>query len=289
MKKAFIVGLALVILSPLPAAQSRKRPAPRFVLSFGGGPVWPQTGESTRYADIWAAPVSGEVRESTEIGFTAKRATAFSGSVTYFIKSTVGIQFAAGAYTSSLPNTAEMTLEPNQENGGWQALHAGFAGEGKISSIPLSLNIALLVPVSRFDLLISTGLTVYANSAQASSAAWWGNFRFDPSESVELIDVARVDIHIPKTSWVGIGMNLGLGLSYTLVGKLAAFAEARYYLCPPTDLSWQWPSGTYSGVFGKITDMTISPDDAARAAALTGSHFINPSFFAASAGVRLAL
>lgn len=286
MKKTLIAGLFLAFMSPLLAAQSQKRPTPRFILCLGGGPVWPQASESTRYTDIWVAPVSGQVRESTEIGFSAERAIAFSGSVTYFIKSTVGIQFAAGAFTSSLPNMAEMTLEPNLENSSWQALHSSFEGGGKISSIPLSLNIAMLIPVSRFDVLISTGLTIYVNSAQASSAAWWGDYRYDPSEGVELIDVARVDIHIPKTSWVGIGMNLGLGLSYTLVGKLAVFADARYYLCPATDLSWQWPAGTFSGVFGKIADLTIDPDDAARATARTGSHFINPSSFAASAGLR---
>jgi len=186
---------------------------------------------------------------------------------------------------------------------GWEAYAGGtqyydeygFAGGGKLSSIPLFLNFVGRFPAGPMDVTVSAGPTLFLNKVEADATGifgqnfwlrftyWWGSITY------EWLDFLPIAMEVPSTSWSGFGANFGLGIDFNISPMMAIFLDARYFLCGSKELPWDYITGNYDGLVGNFTDWEFSQGEVDYLVEneLTTPLKINPSFFAISGGFKL--
>ena len=169
-----IVFLMVVFFwgDPLVAQQNPKE---RFEIGlFGGFGVLQGIGDSA-YANTWNYWGSFmDINEVTQVKFDKKKPFFLGASFTYNISSQFGLQIIAGYHKTNVPNSANFSYSWSV-NSDRYSRDLLWVDNGKISSIPLSLNLLKRFYFGKFQIKASGGVTLYMNSFQANSSMGMGD------------------------------------------------------------------------------------------------------------------
>ena len=292
MKKIFLGGLFVLALAGLSLAQSYQ---PQFEFNLFGGYALTSVRGTTAYTDTYSSYFGyfDPITESTTIDLKSKNSFFFGGSFTYYFNPNFGLQLSAGFLNSDVPNTSTVTYTRlNNNNGQTYTDNFAWTGTGTLNSIPISLNLVARFGNDQLSGYVSGGPTLYLNSYQATSSFGYGiydwgiQYIYPVYYFTDYIDLLQVGLEIPKTSWTGIGGNIGAGVTLNVSPSIGLSLDARYYLCPAKDLPWNFQLGDYNGVLNTLTGYSFTQDDADYVTGLgTLTTKVNPSFFKISAGL----
>ena len=290
MKKAFLGPPILLVLTLSLFAQSEF--LPRFELHAMGGYGLSQFRGDSAYVYNWNYEQLRDVLEDTRLSMKANNAAFFTGGVSYFFHPNVGIQIGGGYFLSKLAINGVfdfswiwMSSLSGSESKNW-------AGDGKMSTLPLFLNIVGKFKMDRVNVFLTAGPAFYLNSFEANSFVGYGatlyyeyfispDWYYDQS-----LDAFQIPASISKTSWTAFGANFGFGIDIEVSPNVAITAEGRYFLVPKKSLSWEWTPGTYDGIF-EILQGTFTEDDFADFQKEMTTLDVKPSFFSFALGLRL--
>jgi hypothetical protein len=80
----------------------------------------------------------------------------------------------------------------------------------------------------------------------------------------QLMDMLKVGLRVPKTSWWAAGADFGFGWTHKLSDRLGLKIELRGFFCPAKVLTWAFVQGKYDGVFyGQIVGEPFGEDSVA--------------------------
>lgn len=299
---SFIVFSALFFLSfcagfvlAQPASQRQAR-YPKFEIGLLAGLSTSRALGTTTYQDSWSSFLLSNVTEKTTIESQVKNGLQCGGYVSYFITRHLGFQLLAEYMKADVPNSANLDFGWTWSDGSNVQNNKVWTGTGRLTSIPISLDVVVKVNAGRLEAQISGGATYFRNTLREDSVFGYGVMRIfttyvAPDWVMEQsIDALPVGLTIADKTWYAWGANIGLGLNFRLTGAIGLRGEARYLYCPKKNLSWDFVLGTYNGVFSN--DIQAEPFTDQDAAYLlqnnqTFSLQVNPSFFQVALGVVL--
>ena len=249
---------------------------------------------STLYAASWSENNLSAVDEQTNITMYPGLGLAAGGSLSYFFSSSLGVQLRAGILTARVGNTAVFKFHWLWNSGDSGLMEQGYDRLGHVTTVPLSLNLAVRTGTGPIEGAISGGLTVFRNAFRSDAVFGYGTTKtelvfVDPNWALtQYVDALPVRLSIPATSWTAVGADLGLALNVMANDRLALRFEARYFYCPTKTLTWNFVYGNYDGIF--YSDIKAQPFGADEAAGLarSGKTFtlpVNPSYVEGSIGV----
>jgi hypothetical protein len=256
--------------------------------AFGWLPLNPG---ATAYADSWYDRLLISVYENTRISQTAAVGGGAGASFSLFFNRTVGIELLAEAATAKLTTTADMTAGWTWADRRMIRQEATWPGTGRLEMTRIALNL-----VNRFDNLVRTwsvsgGLAVHRPSFSADSWFGFGVSKMTEDGGSQLMDMLKVGLRIPKTSWWALGADLGFGWTHKLSDRIGLKLEIRGFFCPSRTLTWTFVQGLYDGVFyGQIVDEPFGEDSVAfvtRAETLS-SFVVKPSSLRLGVGLTWA-
>jgi len=290
MKKALGIAAALALLTSAALGQFGYDRENKFRFSLYGGFGLSRSAGVSSYVDTWDALVHKDISEYADIDYRAENGVSFGGAFTYMLDRNLGLQFGGGVFGRDMPNDIVS---------GWEAFVGGariadeyaFTGGGRLSSVPLFLNLVGRFSFGMIDLNLSAGPAVFLNKAEADATGIYGDSFWIQilGTLYEWIDFLPVAMEIPPTSWTGWGANFGLGIDLNFSPAFAFFLEGRCFLCGSKDLDWEYLTGYYNGLRGVLPDWEFgqSQADYLIENELTAPLRINPSFFVISAGFTL--
>jgi hypothetical protein len=234
----------------------------KFDLGIELGMMRPSFMGATTYGDAWAWEMLSYVSEETLI--SGERTWVVNPEVfaTWNFSPSMGIRLSVGGFSAEVPNRSDIGM-----TWGWAdypQIHksASWTGTGRIVSLPLGLNIVIKSksPVNTWHAV--AGLTYSWNSFSAESSFGFGKSDFSEDGTVQYIDVLKIPLRIPKTSWSSLGGNIGLGTTFALSDSLGLGLEADYYFFEKKTFSWSFVYGQYDGVFyGVLKNRRFAPVD----------------------------
>lgn len=291
MKRICVWSLFIVLAGT--TAQAQGNESKSIDVSLYGGFALTQVEGTTDYADIWSYYWLTNVSERTVISGRSKSAPLFGAGIGYPLSPRVGVQLSFGYMKSDVPTSSDFDYAwtwAAAAGGGTYSRNSSWPGTGSLTVIPISFNAVGKFQFSRFEGFVSGGPSLFMNSFQARSSLGYGVSVKEQDE--QFVDALQVDVTIPKTSWTGLGANVGAGLVYKLSPRLGVFAEGRGYLCPQKDLAWQLGLGKYDGIYfdalERIDFERLDADDVnANSSAMKFQ--VKPTFFQFAAGIKIFL
>jgi len=291
MKKPFLGALILLVLSFAALAQNEF--LPRFELQAMGGYGLSQFKGDSIYSYEWSYMLLQSVKEDTLVSMKAKGGLFLTGGASFFFHPNFGIQIGGGYFSSNVPNTGSFTFA-------WQSTlsptvtteEATWNGEGKMTTIPLYLNIVGKFRMNMVNVFVTAGPTLYLNSFESNSFVGFGDSYYTvilPYE-YQWVDAFQIPVSIPKTRWRSFGANFGIGIDIEVSPGVAITAEGRYFLMPKQkeSLVWQWIPGTYDSIFyDNFAEWEYTADDLADFQTEMTTLEVKPSFFSFALGFRL--
>ncbi len=289
MKIRSLAGLVfLVLFASLPALADGRG----FELGLFGGYGLGRAARSSSYLAEWSAYELETLRADTRISVKAGNALDLGASLACFFTPNIGLQVIGGYFDPEVSTNADFLF--NWKLKGQPAVEESRAwpGTGRLSSLPLSLDLVGRFGIGPVDLSASAGATLFLNSFDASSSAglgasflvvWW--VWVD-----QYVDAFQVPLRIERTSWSALGGNFGLSLDVRVAGPLSVTLDGRYFLCPSKEFNWKWQAGTYTGLDnpkGYFSEWEFRDSDLADSQAATTRLRISPSFWAVTAGLKV--
>jgi hypothetical protein len=279
------------LFAAAPADDARGR---KLELYLFGSFAFSRINGSTLYSASWSANYLSEVDEQSEISMYPDLGLAAGASLAYFFSPSWGIQLRAGVLTARVENTSIVRFHWVWSSGDSGSLEQGYDRLGHVTTLPLSLNLAVRTGSGRIEGAFSGGLTLFRNTFRSDTIFGYGTTKIesifvDPNWVLtQYVDALPVGLRIPATSWTAIGADLGAALNLMVNDRLAIRLEARYFYCPTKTLTWDFVYGSYDGIF--YNDIKGQPFGAAEAADLARSGYrftlpVNPSYVEGSIGV----
>jgi len=293
MKKLFVTMLVVLALVSVSRAQM---PQQRFELNLFGGYALTSVKGAATYGDSWSYVWLDNVTESTDIASTSKNAPFFGGGFNYFFTPNFGFGLNVGYLKSTLNTTAHFDFSWVWWGGGTNNRSADWASAAdSLTSIPVSLNIVGRFGDGPIQGFFEAGPTIYFNEAIINTAIGYGITYYNWSDQwVDAIELpmSGFDSKSLKSSWTGIGANVGAGITFMFSPSIGLSLEARYFFCPEREFDWDIAAGSYNGMFfGDLTNWTMIAADIQPIFDnnLLTTIKINPSFFQLQAGVKIRL
>jgi hypothetical protein len=287
----FFTLTAAVTAAPVVADDARGN---KFELYLFGSFAFSHITGSTLYSASWSANYLSAVNEQTIITMYPDLGLAAGASLSYFFSPSFWVQLRAGILTARVGNTSVFNYHWTWSSGESGSLEQGFDRLGRITTLPLSLNLAARTGTGKIQGAFSGGLTLFRNTFRADTIFGYGTTKIEPVfvdpnwVLTQYVDALPVGLRIPATSWTAVGADLGAALNLMVNDRLAIRLEARYFYCPTKTLAWNFVYGNYDGIF--YPDIKGQPFGAAEAADLarSGKTFmlpVNPSYVEGSIGV----
>ncbi len=290
MKKS-VLGLLLVLAFSL-SVLAQTNLLPRFELhALGGYGPGQFKGESTYYYE-WDYVLLESVKENTLISLKAEGGLFLTGGASFFFHPNFGIQIGGGYRSTNVPTTGSFTFAwKSTEDPNVFTEEATWNDTGKMTTIPLYMNIVGKFKVDMVNIFITAGPALYFNSFEAKSFLGFGDSYYTiiwPYE-YQWVDAFQIPVRIPKTSWKSFGANFGLGFDFELSAGVAITAEGRYFLAPKETLAWEWVPGTYDSIFyDNFIGWEYTAEDLAEYQNEITKLDVKPSFFSFALGIRLS-
>lgn len=270
---------------------------PGLEISVFGGLGMPQVKGTANYHDQWSGNFYA-VTENADISTTSKSSAFFGAGLNYFFSANIGLGLNVGYLKSGLTTASAYTFSYSSVS-----KSANWAGtDNSFSSIPVSLDLIARFGGSKMQGYVQAGPTLFMNDAKIDSAIGWGyNYLvYSYPYYYEYYDAVQIPMNAydlkggtGKTSWTGIGGNIGAGATFMLSPSFGLNIEARYFICPEREFDWTLVPGKYTGLFVTNPTTTVTVDSAVIDPIFSGSHLttikINPSFFQITAGVKIKL
>ncbi len=286
---------------PLPRTAPEENAAPELgpglEISLFGGLGLPQVKGTANYNDQWSG-VLYNVNENADISTTSKNSVFFGAGLNYFFSANIGIGLNVGYLKSGLTTTSAFTFSYSTvtKTADWSGTDNSF------TSIPISLDLIARFGGSKFQGYVQAGPTLFMNDATINSAIGWGYnyliyiypYLYEFYDAIQ-IPMTAYDLKggVGKTSWTGIGGNIGAGATFMLSPSFGLNVDARYFICPEREFDWTLVPGTYTGLFVTSYPATITVDSSVIDPIFSGNHLttikINPSFFEITAGIKIKL
>jgi opacity protein-like surface antigen len=289
MKKALLGLLILLALSLAVLAQNEF--LPRFELHGTAGYGLSQFKEDSIYSYEWSYMLLQSVKEDTLVSMKGEGGFFLTGGASFFFHPNFGIQIGGGYFSSNVPNTGSFTFAwQSTEDPRATTEEATWKGDGKMTTIPLYLNLVGKFKMDMVNVFLTAGPTLYFNSFEANSFVGFGDSYYTIIEPYlyQWVDAFQIPVSIPKTTWKSFGANFGLGIDIEVSPGVAITAEGRYFLVPKESLAWQWIPGTYDSIFyDNFTGWEYTADDLADYQAEITMLEVKPSFFSFTLGLRL--
>jgi opacity protein-like surface antigen len=230
------------------------------------------------------------VKEDTIVSMKAEGGLFLMGGASFFFLPNFGIQIGGGYFSSTVPNTGSFTFAwQSTEDPSVITEETTWDGNGKMTTIPLFLNIVGKFRLDRVNVFLTAGPTLYLNSFESDSFVGFGDSYSTIIEPYQYqwVDAFQIPVSIPKTTWKSFGANFGLGIDFEVSPGVAITAEGRYFLIPKENLTWQWIPGTYDSIFyDNFTGWEYTADDLADYQKEMTTLEVKPSFFSFSLGIR---
>jgi len=297
MKKS-IIALGIFLLLSL-SAFAQYGPFPRFEFNVMGGYGLAQFKGDSMYSNSWSYSFLQYVNEDTTLSMKAGNSIFFTGGLSYFFHPNIGIQLGAGYFSSNVSITGSFAFSYKwtssstvyNESKDW----GGEGKEGKLSTVPIYLNLIGKFRMNMVDIFVTAGPTLYLNNYEANSFVGYGAtadgylYIYPYWYYVQWVDAFQIPASIPKTSWTAFGANFGLGFDFKVGPSVAVTLEGRYFLVPKKSLVWEWTPGTYDSIFyDNFTGVEFAAPDFATSQNKMTPAAVNPSFISVAIGIRLA-
>jgi len=290
MKKMILILFVILALASLTRAQMPER---RFELNIFGGYAMTSVKGLSTYSDTWQAYLFGNVTETTDISANSKGAPFFGAGFKYFFTPNLGLGLDFGYLKSGIDTIADFNFDYGSTS------TASWTSTGNsLTSIPISLNLIGRFGEGPIQFFIQGGPTLYFNDAKIDSSLGYGvnwvtysyPYTYSHLDALQ-IPLNGFDVKSGKTSWMGIGGNVGLGVSFMFSPSIGLNLEGRYFLNPTRDFDWELVTGTYNGIFGGATGFDFTADDAQYLFDnnLITTFKVNPSFFQVTLGLKIVL
>lgn len=301
---AKIAGFFFWLLSFAPALAFSQplykdyRPPRKIDAGLFAGLVFPGPRGTATYADDWNERLLKSVRERTDISADSRAGFFIDAFAAYDFHPNAGIKLDAGYAAAGVPNTADFSFAWTWADGSSYERNVLWRGSGRLSSIPVSLDLVAKLDIGPVVGTVEGGGTFFENSFNADSFFGYGITKITESggTATQYIDAVQVGLKIPRTSWAAIGANVGAELSLPLSEGVSLKAEARYFYCPKRDISWNFVTGVsdglfYSQPFALLKDIPFTNSDIAFITnnGLISEMRVDPSFFVAAVGFAINL
>ena len=239
-----------------------------FVLSLGGGPVFPSTWDATSTYHQWFNPyeVLQSLAESNTLALSLKPPTGvgLGLGLAYFLSPSLGIQFRV-----DIMSNRSISDGQNEYTMAWKWLvfSTSFFLDppptwpiiGHLRAQPVSLGLVARLPVgSRLQPYVQAGIAYFLCRFKAESQI--GYARTWVQGSTQYVDYFTLPVSIDE-SFNGVGFTGGAGLDWLLGSKMAVFVQADYFVGPSQEVGWAVEPGTYSAHFSSMT-LPIDEDSA---------------------------
>jgi opacity protein-like surface antigen len=293
MKKIFFAFALILFLSFFAFAQNVTWP--RFEFNVMGGYGLAQFKGDFVYSDNISFQYLQYMKPNTTLSMKADNNAFFTGGFSFFFHPNVGIQLGGGYFSSKVPVTGSFAFTYK-----WTTSStifdesASWGGDGKMSTIPLFLNLVGKFRTNIVDIFVTAGPTLYLNSFEANSFVGLGDslyftvYIYPYWYYFQYVDAFQIPASIPKTSWTAFGANFGLGFDFKVAPGVAITVEGRYFLVPKKSLSWEWTPGTYDSIFyDHFSGWEYTADDFAPYQAKMTTADVNPSFISVALGIKV--
>ena len=295
-KKLIMITLVVLALASLSQAQM---PEQRFELNLFGGYALTSVKGAATYGDSWSFYWLNSVSESAAIATTSKNAPFFGGGFNYFFTPNFGVGLNVGYLKSTLNTTSAFDFRwtwSSVVGGGTYSETADWASDAdSLTSIPVSLNLVGRFGDGPIQGFFEAGPTVYFNEAIINTAIGFGVSEvIGLTQYVDAVELPMVgfDSKSGKSTWTGIGANVGGGITFMFSPSIGLSLEARYFFCPERTFDWDIATGSYNGIFfSHFTNEPITSSDIQYIFDnnLLTTIKINPSFFQLQAGVKIRI
>jgi hypothetical protein len=265
-----------------------------FEIGVWGGLMPARLLGTTTHQESWSSFLLDAVNEKTVITSKLKNGLAAGGFVSFFYTPHLGLQLLAGYSQVDIPSGSSLDFAWRWADGTGDAKTTNWTGSGSLTRLPVCLNIVLREGAGRFTVEFSGGLTYFWNTFSENALFGYGVTKIlsvdqGPGGTMtQAVDALPVRLIVPATTWSAAGGNIGGSLNFRILDTLGLKAEARYFYCPPKNLSWTPVVASYSGLYtGDFSAEPFTADDAAYLAQ-NGERFdlkLNLSFIQASLGI----
>jgi hypothetical protein len=265
-----------------------------FEIGVWGGLMPARLLGTTTHQESWSSFLLDAVNEKTIITSKTKNGPAAGGFISLFFTPHLGLQLLAGYSQADIPSGASLDFDWRWADGSGDMKTMRWAGSGRLTRLPVCLNIALREGAGRFTVEFSGGLTYFQNTFRENAAFGYGVTKiFSPDQdsggtTTQAVDALPVRLTVPATRWYALGGNIGGSLNIRLLDLIGFKAEARYFYCPPKTLSWTPILASYDGLYtGDFPAEPFTADDIAYLAQ-NGERFalkMDLSFIQASLGI----
>jgi hypothetical protein len=239
-----------------------------FVLSLGGGPVFPSTWDATSTYHQWLSPyvVLQSLAESNTLALSMKPpiGVGLGLGLAYFLSPSLGIQLRVDIMSnrsiSDGQNDYTMTWK-------WLGSSKTFSLDppptwpivGRLRAQPVSLGLVAKLPMGfRLQPYLQAGIAYFLCRFKADSQI--GYARTWVQESTQYVDYFTLPVSIDEF-FNGVGFMGGAGLDWLLGSKTAVFVQADYFVGPSQEVGWAVKPGTYSAHFSSMS-LLIDEDSA---------------------------
>jgi len=292
--KKLTIALGIFLLLSL-SVFAQYGPFPRFEFSVMGGYGLAQFKGDSVYSDNISFHLLEYMKPDTTLSMKADNSVFFTGGISFFFHPNVGVQLGGGYFSSKVPITGSFAFAYKwttyssvyNESKNWD-------GDGKLSTIPLYLNLIGKFRMNAVDIFVTAGPTLYFNSFEANSFVGLGDslyysiYIYPYTYYFQWVDAFQIPASIPKTSWTAFGANFGLGFDFKVGPGVAITLEGRYFLVPKKSLVWEWTPGTYDSIFyDNFTGWEYTAADFAPYQNKMTTADVNPSFISVAIGIRL--
>ena len=225
---------------------------------------------TTTVQDSWSSFLLNSVTERTVIQSKARMSPAAGGYLSIFLSPHLGVQVLAGYGQADLTTGAAFDFAWAGADGTGASKSMTWSGTGRLTRVPVCLNVVFREGSGSFTLEVSGGFSYYWNTLREGSVFGYGVTSISPAYqppdwvTAQTVDALPVRLAIPSTSWTAVGADIGGSLNVRLAGPVGLKAEARYYYCPPKRFSWKPAFEPYDGLFGgAIKGEPFTADDVA--------------------------
>ena len=291
--------LLLIPLFPIASAQPSaggRQADPRFELGLLWGVSLSKALGTTTYQGSWSPLFFTNISEATTIDTTAKRGYTVGGYISCYVIRNFGLQLFAEYGRADAATAARISFGYTPTAGAGVQQGKSEAGTGRLTRLPISLNITARLSGGPLEAGISGGVTYFRNTLSASSVFGYGVTKLyttyvAPNQVLgQYIDALPVPLQISTQAWNSVGANIGAGLSVKFAENVGLVADARYYFCPKKLLHWVPVLGSYDGLFTNNIKGEPFSDQDVSFLSQKGQTFglnLDPSYFRISGGIAL--
>jgi len=215
----------------------------------------------TVYSDAWYDRLLIMVHEQTLISSRPSIGAGAGLSFALYFNKSLGVEVLLETSASALKTSADIAAAWTWADNRVIRQNASWPGTGRFSSTRISLNAVNRFSNLRRDWMVSGGLTAFRNGFSSDSWFGFGVTKMTEDGQTQLMDILKVGLRVPKTSWWALGLDLGIGYKHKLSERIGLKAEVRIFFCPARTVSWTFVQGTYNGVFyGQILNEPFGQD-----------------------------